>query len=283
MKKTIQRIGQALALTAILATPGVANADRQFDAANRAGNQTFSDLQKDKFTAYFTPIEKDYLISGKMPETLKHVKTLAKELSTQDNQVTVEDLLDLDYSNHEFVGLHFDTSNPFRRMAARLYIKPIEGEYTEATFKEALDGKAEQERGLGTKMPITQEVNHMKENIPLGLELEKEYQAIDSKKEDFTFVLDAQAGLVEDYDQEWTPRFERQMGFRSEEEMRNILTRTENIQVTYVPQDASTNMVIGKDFEIVYTLEDGEEVVKYVGNFPLANSLKSRDMLTNDK
>jgi len=182
------------------------------------------------------------------------------ELQRDGITCSVAELLDGRRDNYEFSGLWIDTrvkSDP----QAELYVDPPQGEKLTIHY-----GGMENVDGCFIQAEYAQ-MTHM---IRMGQEMGGRYNAVPDKKAQFVRALDAQAGKVEGFSMSFTPRFEILMGFSSEADMRQVLTRTRHISIDYYPNPRDAAPWVGNDLRITYHLEDHRTVEKFVGMVPLS-------------
>ena len=207
----------------------------------------------------FNQIEKEYIAAHKTDKLEDEVRKTAELLAAKtEMDITVEKLLDGNNQNYEFKGIGIDETDDFNPITVLVYKTP--------------DGKLDMCHYGGfttsNKFFITEEINNMRDNIKQGTLKAENYSKMDGKKERFTRTLDAQAGKIKGVTLEMTPRFEHQMIFRTEKEMRDTLDRTARITIEYKPHD-TWSLGTGTDYKVTYELNDGTKAVKYTSDFPL--------------
>ena len=241
-----------------------------------ANDALASAMQKELLEMFVEPVERTYISSGKTPEILKSVQLLSKNIKRNGSEpVTLQELLDNKFENLEFVGLCLNEKDPFRPEVSIVYVDPtklnVAGTNYEPQIISFRAGFTNQE--IPNIIFAGPEVVHMRANIAKGLEDANKYNSIDDKLEKFTQTLDIQAGKVPGEQSRWTPRYENQMGFRTEAEMRNVLEQTRAVTITYEPHDPQVNITTGNDFKVTFELAGGSTVTKYAGSSPLRISL----------
>jgi hypothetical protein len=208
----------------------------------------------------FSPIEKACILADKMPHIAAEVEKARAELQRQGIAYSVAELLDGRRDNYEFYGLWIDMqvkSDP----QAELYVDPPQGEKLVIHYggMEDVDGCF-----------IQAEYAQMTRMIRLGQEMAGRYNAAPDKKAQFMRALDAQAGKIEALSMSFTPRFEILMGFASEADMRQVLTRTRDISIDYYPNPQDAAPWVENDLRVTYHLDDHRKVEKFVGMVPLS-------------
>ena len=207
----------------------------------------------------FSTLERAAILAGKVPHIAAEVEKARDGLQRQGISCSVAELLDGRRDNYEFYGLWIDTrvkSDP----QAELYIDPPQGERLIIHYDgmENVDGCF-----------IQAEHTQMLRMIRIGLEMAGRYNAASDKKAQFLRALDAQAGKIEALSMSFSPRFEILMGFASEEDMRQTLSRTRHITIDYYPNPQDAAPWVENDLRVTYHLDDHQTVVKFVGNIPL--------------
>lgn len=218
-----------------------------------------SDCIDDFKRVAFSPLEKAAILAGKVPHIAAEVEKARDGLQRQGITCFAAELLDGRRDNYEFYGLWIDTrvkSDP----RAELYVDPPQGERLVIHYDgmENVDGCF-----------IQAEHTQMVRMIRRGQEMAAHYNAASDKKSQFLRALDAQANKIEGLSMSFSPRFEILMGFASEEDMRQTLSRTRQITIDYSPNPQDAAPWVENDLRITYHLYDQQTVVKFVGNIPL--------------
>ena len=208
----------------------------------------------------FSPLEKACILAGKVPHITAEVEKARVELQRDGIACSAAELLDGRRDNYEFYGLWIDMrvkSDP----QAELYVDPPLSETLVIHY-----GGMEDVDGCFIQAEYAQ-MTHM---IRLGQEMVGRYNAAPDKKAQFMRALDAQAGKIEALSMSFTPRFEILMGFASEADMRQVLTRTRHITIDYYPNPRDAAPWVENDLRVTYHLEDHRTVEKFVGVVPLS-------------
>ncbi len=210
--------------------------------------------------AAFSPIEKACILAGKVPHIAAEVDKARAGLKREGIACSAAELLDGRRDNYEFYGLWIDMqvkSDP----QAELYVDPPKGEKLVIRYggMEDVDGCF-----------IQAEYAQMTRMIRLGQEMASHYNAAPDKKAQFVRALDAQAGKFEALSISFSPRFEILMGFASEADMRQVLSRTRHISIDYYPNPRDAAPWVENDLRVTYHLEDHQTVEKFVGMVPLS-------------
>ncbi len=217
------------------------------------------------YSITFDNLERQYIAAGKAKHVAAQIDNLASVASKQlSKRITLDNLIDNNPSNGQIVSIEIDESDPFNEKITGTIQMP-NGRMTVSYSPRFASGNG--------AFFVPSEIEQMRENIKEGKSKEMKYSRISNKKELLVRELDAQAGKIPGAKAEWRPRFEYQMGFGSEGEMRNLLASTKSISIQYVPHD-KWSVGTGTDFKVSYNLADGRSVVKFVKNFPLDESLK---------
>lgn len=208
----------------------------------------------------FSPLEKACILAGKVPHIAAEVDKARVGLQREGIVCSAAELLDARRDNYEFYGLWIDMrvkSDP----QAELYVDPPQGEKLVIHYggMEDVDGCF-----------IQAEYAQMTRMIRLGQEMAGRYNAAPDKKAQFMRALDAQAGKLDALSMSFTPRFEILMGFASETDMRQVLTRTRHISIDYYPNPQDAAPWVGNDLRVTYHLGDHQTVEKFVGVVPLS-------------
>ena len=218
-----------------------------------------SDCVDDFKRVAFVPLEKAAILAGKVPHIAAEVEKARDELQRKGISCSLGDLLDDRRDNYEFHGLWIDTrikSDP----QAELYVEPPQGDTLTIRY-----GGMENVDGCFIQAEHTQMVRMIRR----GQEMAARYNAASDKKAQFLRALDAQANKIEGLSMSFSPRFEILMGFTSEEDMRQTLSRTRQITIDYFPNPQDAAPWVENDLRITYHLHDHQTVVKFVGNVPL--------------
>ena len=229
----------------------------------RAANVEEKENGKVYMVHSFSDMDKRYIKAGKTPEVKKELDFLLNGLSKEGYKGSLNDLIDGKDENNEFKGLYIDETDSFNPSTSVMY-KDKNEELKGVSRSGIMDGS--------NRMFLEEEIGRMNNNIKDGLNSQSIYQALNSDeiKERMTQTLDVQAGKIEGASSRWDPRYENQMGFGTEDEFRDILSKTKSISIEYDPHDSKWNLTNGNDFKIVYNLNNDKNIVKYVSNFPLS-------------
>ncbi len=206
------------------------------------------------YGAKFNPHDKKYIAAGKCPFLAKELGTLVDHINKNrkegEKEVTVADLLDGKPGNYEFVLIVFDERDPFNEKTFLRYVGQ------------------NKEKGTccyagSNRTAIEPEIDKMNIDATVGSMLQEMYSKKD-KVQRFAETLESA---------KWNPNFESLMGFKSKREMRDVLGKTVSVEIRYEPHSPSPE----RDFVVTYKLKDNAEVVKYVQEFPLTNTLLERE------
>ena len=238
-------------LTLVYSAPNIAKAA---DAEEKEGGKVY-------MVKSFSDLDKQYIKAGKTPQIKSELEFLLDGLSKQGYKGNVNDLIDGKNENNEFRGLYIDETDPFNQATLVMYTDK----------NKELKSISREGMGCSNRMFLDMEIKGMNRNIENGLKTQEIYQKFNSDelKERMTKNLDAQAGKIKGVSFECTPRYENQMSFITEDEFRNILSKTKSISINYEPHD-SISALNGQDFKVAYDLNDGKKVVKYVDKLPLS-------------
>jgi len=208
----------------------------------------------------FSPLEKACILADKVPHIAVEVDKARAGLQREGIACSAAELLDGRRDNYEFYGMSIDMrvkSDP----QAELYVETPQGETLVIHY-----GGMEDVDGCFIQVEDAQ----MTRMIRLGQEMAGRYNAAPDKKAQFVRALDAQAGKFEALSMSFTPRFEILMGFASEADMRQVLTRTRHIAIDYYPNPRDAAPWVENDLRVTYHLEDHRTVEKFVGVVPLS-------------
>ena len=209
----------------------------------------------------FSDIDRKYVLAGKTPGVLGEVKFLLRELSKTGYKGRMEDLLDGKNGNYEFAGITINESDPFNPATAVFYLD--KSGKAQHFYRSGITSSQDQ-------VMLSMEVGQMRGNIRDGLRAQENYGklGLGEVKVRLIRALDEQAGRVKGATAKWTPSFENQMGFKTEDDFNEAIKNSNEIGISYAP-NSSFSVSNHDDFKMVYTLKNGKKITKYVDDFPL--------------
>ena len=205
-------------------------------------------------------LQKRYILAGKARHIRDEVDKAASALAASHPSLTRSVLLDDDDGNFEFTGFAIDSRDGLNPKA-QLFLRTPQGQPMAITYEgfASVDGDF-----------VRVEMTRMAKVIQEGISVGRRYEAFKDKKARFLRALDAQAGKLEGVSMNFVPRFEYQMGFENEAQMRRVLADTDRIAIAYSPNPDDSCPWVERDLKVSFFLRSGTVVEKYVTEVPLS-------------
>lgn len=207
------------------------------------------------FNHEFSLIEKTYISAGKAELMQQEVIKLSNLLTSQGFEISFQDLLDGYDNNFEFTALTIDESD--------MYDKKITLHFSNNEVPYTFNYSGFNTGDVPSIMFISSEVERIKTHAEQGLAMAETYNTIEDFTNKVKYILDVEAGNIQDITMIFSPIFAKQMGFDTTSELKDVLDSTSYVLIRYIPKTPYPSISV--DFQVSYYTEY-EIIEKFVSS-----------------